>query len=89
VGQTLFEKVWAAHAVRTLRTGRTQIFVGLHFIHEVTSPQAFEMLRARGCGLACRARRLNAWQRGTILAGHHSRAIVCGVRGGSLLPARR
>ncbi len=52
MGQTLFEKVWAAHAVRKLATGRTQIFVGLHFIHEVTSPQAFEMLRARGCGMA-------------------------------------
>ncbi len=48
MGQTLFEKVWAAHAVRRLRTGRTQIFVGLHYIHEVTSPQAFDMLRARG-----------------------------------------
>jgi len=48
MGHTLFQKVWAAHAVRTLRTGRTQILVGRHFIHEVTSPQAFEMLRARG-----------------------------------------
>jgi 3-isopropylmalate/(R)-2-methylmalate dehydratase large subunit len=52
LGQTLFAKVWAAHAVRTLRTGRVQILVGLHFIHEVTSPQAFEMLRARGCRVA-------------------------------------
>ncbi len=52
MGQTLFAKVWAAHAVRTLRTGRTQIFVGLHYIHEVTSPQAFDMLRARGDGVA-------------------------------------
>jgi 3-isopropylmalate/(R)-2-methylmalate dehydratase large subunit len=48
MGQTLFQKVWAAHAVRTLRAGRTQILVGRHFIHEVTSPQAFDMLRARG-----------------------------------------
>ena len=56
MGQTLFAKVWAAHAVRTLRTGRTQILVGLHFVHEVTSPQAFEMLRARGCRVAFPAR---------------------------------
>ena len=34
--------------MRTLPTGQTQLFVGLHLIHEVTSPQAFDMLRARG-----------------------------------------
>ena len=45
---TLFSKVWDLHAVRKLPTGQTQIFVGLHLVHEVTSPQAFEMLRARG-----------------------------------------
>lgn len=52
MGQTLFEKVWAAHVVRRLQTGRTQIFVGLHYIHEVTSPQAFDMLRSRGSRVA-------------------------------------
>ncbi|MGE5361922.1 MAG: 3-isopropylmalate dehydratase large subunit [Bacteroidales bacterium] len=46
MGLTLYQKIWAAHTVRTLRTGRTQLFVGLHLLHEVTSPQAFEMLRA-------------------------------------------
>jgi 3-isopropylmalate/(R)-2-methylmalate dehydratase large subunit len=46
--QTLFQKVWNAHAVRKLPTGQTQLFVGLHLIHEVTTPQAFDMLRARG-----------------------------------------
>jgi 3-isopropylmalate/(R)-2-methylmalate dehydratase large subunit len=45
---TLFQKVWDAHAVRRLPTGQTQLFIGLHLIHEVTSPQAFDMLRARG-----------------------------------------
>jgi 3-isopropylmalate/(R)-2-methylmalate dehydratase large subunit len=45
---TLFEKVWDLHSVRTLPNGQTQVFVGLHLIHEVTSPQAFDMLRARG-----------------------------------------
>ena len=45
---TLLEKVWNAHAVRKLPNGQTQLFVGLHLIHEVTSPQAFDMLRARG-----------------------------------------
>jgi 3-isopropylmalate/(R)-2-methylmalate dehydratase large subunit len=46
--QTLLQKVWDRHAVRTLPTGQTQLFIGLHLIHEVTSPQAFDMLRARG-----------------------------------------
>jgi 3-isopropylmalate/(R)-2-methylmalate dehydratase large subunit len=45
---TLFHNVWNAHAVRTLPSGQTQLFVGLHLIHEVTSPQAFDMLRQHG-----------------------------------------
>jgi 3-isopropylmalate/(R)-2-methylmalate dehydratase large subunit len=45
---TLLEKVWTAHTVRRLPNGQTQLFVGLHLVHEVTSPQAFDMLRARG-----------------------------------------
>jgi len=42
---TLFDKVWDRHAVRELPTGQTQLFIGTHLIHEVTSPQAFAMLR--------------------------------------------
>ena len=49
---TLLEKVWQAHAVRRLANGQTQLFIGLHLIHEVTTPQAFDMLRARGLGVA-------------------------------------
>ncbi|NJN88568.1 MAG: 3-isopropylmalate dehydratase large subunit [Leptolyngbyaceae cyanobacterium SL_7_1] len=45
---TLFDKVWQSHTVRTLPSGQTQLFIGLHLIHEVTSPQAFAMLRERG-----------------------------------------
>ncbi|MQA31423.1 MAG: 3-isopropylmalate dehydratase large subunit [Luteitalea sp.] len=45
---TLFHKVWNAHAVRTLASGQTQLFVGLHLVHEVTSPQAFDMVRQHG-----------------------------------------
>jgi 3-isopropylmalate/(R)-2-methylmalate dehydratase large subunit len=48
MGATLFQKVWDAHTVRRLPNGQTQLFVGLHLIHEVTTPQAFDMLRARG-----------------------------------------
>jgi 3-isopropylmalate/(R)-2-methylmalate dehydratase large subunit len=49
---TLFHKVWNAHAVRVLPSGQTQLFVGLHLLHEVTSPQAFDMLRQHGWGVA-------------------------------------
>ncbi len=45
---TLFDKVWQAHSVGVLPTGQTQLLIGLHLIHEVTSPQAFAMLRERG-----------------------------------------
>lgn len=44
---TLFDKVWDAHTVGTLPSGQTQLFIGLHLIHEVTSPQAFAMLNER------------------------------------------
>ena len=46
--QNLFEKVWNAHVVKTLGNGQTQLFIGTHLIHEVTSPQAFGMLRDLG-----------------------------------------
>ncbi|MCK5040351.1 MAG: 3-isopropylmalate dehydratase large subunit [Candidatus Aenigmarchaeota archaeon] len=45
---TLYDKIWENHIVGKLPTGQTQIFVGRHMMHEVTSPQAFEMLRERG-----------------------------------------
>lgn len=45
--RNLFDKVWDLHAVGTLPSGQTQLFIGQHLIHEVTSPQAFEMLRDR------------------------------------------
>jgi 3-isopropylmalate/(R)-2-methylmalate dehydratase large subunit len=45
MAETLFHKVWNAHAVRRLPSGQTQLFIGLHLVHEVTTPQAFDMLR--------------------------------------------
>lgn len=41
---TLYHKVFDEHVVRKLPTGQYQLFIGLHLIHEVTSPQAFDML---------------------------------------------
>ena len=52
MADTLFHKVWNAHAVRTLPSGQTQLFVGLHLVHEVTTPQAFDMLRQHGWRVA-------------------------------------
>jgi 3-isopropylmalate/(R)-2-methylmalate dehydratase large subunit len=49
---TLLKKVWDLHTVRQLPTGQTQLFIGLHLVHEVTSPQAFDELRARGWKVA-------------------------------------
>jgi len=48
----LFNKVWKLHEVRKLPNGDSQLFIGLHLIHEVTSPQAFQMLRERGLKVA-------------------------------------
>jgi 3-isopropylmalate/(R)-2-methylmalate dehydratase large subunit len=50
--KTLFEKVWDAHSVRQLANGQTQLVVGTHLIHEVTSPQAFGMMRDLGLKVA-------------------------------------
>jgi len=50
--ENLFQKVWDAHAVRKLSNGQVQLFIGLHLIHEVTSPQAFGMLRDLGLKVA-------------------------------------
>ena len=52
MGKSLFDKVWEAHTVRTLPDGRTQLFIGLHLIHEVTTPQAFGMMRDLGLTVA-------------------------------------
>jgi len=48
MGKTLLQKVWDLHKVATLPSGEDQLFIGLHLIHEVTSPQAFSMVRERG-----------------------------------------
>jgi len=49
---TLYDKVWDHHKVTTLPNGQDQLFVGLHLIHEVTSPQAFGMLQERDLEVA-------------------------------------
>ena len=46
--QTLYEKIWNAHVVETRDDGTCLIYIDRHLVHEVTSPQAFEGLRAAG-----------------------------------------
>lgn len=45
---TLFDKIWDAHVVATVENGPTQLYIDRLYCHEVTSPQAFAGLRARG-----------------------------------------
>src|SRR5712692_1412908 len=52
MAETLFGKIWKLHTVRTLPSGQTQLFVGLHLVHEVTTPQAFDMMRQHGWRVA-------------------------------------
>lgn len=46
--KTLFQKIWDRHVVRRESDGTTLLYIDLHLIHEVTSPQAFEGLRLAG-----------------------------------------
>lgn len=46
--RTLFDKVWDAHVVAQLENGPALLYVDLHLVHEVTSPQAFDGLRVAG-----------------------------------------
>jgi 3-isopropylmalate/(R)-2-methylmalate dehydratase large subunit len=48
MARTLFAKLWDAHVVHRLESGADLLYVDLHLVHEVTSPQAFEGLRLAG-----------------------------------------
>jgi 3-isopropylmalate/(R)-2-methylmalate dehydratase large subunit len=51
-GRTLYEKIWQSHSVGVLPTGQTQLFIGMHLIHEITTAPAFDMLREKGMDIA-------------------------------------
>lgn len=48
MGKNLYQKVFESHTVAKLPSGQYQLFIGLHLVHEVTSPQAFAMVREAG-----------------------------------------
>ena len=52
MGKNLYQKVWDDHLVGTLENRQCQVFMALHLIHEVTSPQAFGMLKDKGLKVA-------------------------------------
>ena len=47
-GKTLFDKIWDMHEVKTIEDGPSVLYIDRHLVHEVTSPQAFAGLKARG-----------------------------------------
>ncbi len=51
MGQTLFDKIWDKHVVHSVDDGPQVLYIDRHFIHEVTSPQAFAGLKKRGIGV--------------------------------------
>lgn len=53
MGKSLYEKVFHRHIVRSMPGGTYQIFIGLHLIHEVTSPHAFQDIRDRDLWVRC------------------------------------
>lgn len=48
MANTLFDKIWDSHVVTEIKEGPTQLYIDRLYCHEVTSPQAFEGMRARG-----------------------------------------
>lgn len=48
MGKTLFEKIWEKHVVKSIEAGPDVLYIDTHFIHEVTSPQAFAGMDKRG-----------------------------------------
>ena len=46
--KTLFDKIWDSHVVRSIENGPDVLYIDRHYIHEVTSPQAFNGLKDRG-----------------------------------------
>lgn len=48
---TLFDKIWDNHIVSVIDGGPDQLYIDRLYCHEVTSPQAFDGIRSRGCGI--------------------------------------
>ena len=51
MGKTLFDKIWDTHVVQAIPDGPTQLYIDRLYCHEVTTPQAFDTIRDKGCGV--------------------------------------
>ena len=51
MGKTIFDKIWDSHVVKQIQDGPSVLYIDKHFIHEVTSPQAFSGIEKRGAKL--------------------------------------
>ena len=77
MANTLFDKIWDAHVVQKVDEGPTQLYIDRLYCHEVTSPQAFAGMRARG--LKCfRPERFTACP--TIILRHTIRISLSKIR---------
>ncbi|MEM9435885.1 MAG: 3-isopropylmalate dehydratase large subunit [Pseudomonadota bacterium] len=63
-GKTLYDKIWDAHVAHEAEDGTCLIYIDRHFVHEVTSPQAFE-------GLALAGRRVRAPEKTIVVPDHN------------------
>ena len=61
MAKTLFDRIWESHVVHEEPGEPALLYIDLHLIHEVTSPQAFEGLRLAGRGYAARTSRSRRW----------------------------
>jgi 3-isopropylmalate/(R)-2-methylmalate dehydratase large subunit len=59
MGQTLYDKLWNAHVVHVEEDGTALLYIDRHLVHEVTSPQAYEGLKAAG---------RKPWRTGSVVA---------------------
>jgi len=75
--RTLFEKVWDSHIVRP-QTAETPavLYIDLHLVHEVTSPQAFSMLRERGLKVRCPDKTLGTMDHSTPTTPRNADGII-------------
>ena len=51
MGKTLFDKIWSAHVVKSVPDGPDLLYIDRLYCHEVTTPQAFDAIRNKGCGV--------------------------------------
>src|SRR5947199_5683434 len=74
--KTLFEKVWEAHVVRQEPNEPALLYIDLHLVHEVTSPQAFDGLRLAGRGVRRPDRTLATADHNTPTDGTPTAALI-------------